>query len=269
MNPPDRAPGYPAAIFLSAEWRSLAMLNYAVDPAVLRACVPAGTELDEFGGRTFVSMVAFLFQQTRVFGFRFPFHTNFAEVNLRFYVRRHVPNEDKPRRGTVFIKEIVPRRIIATMARWLYNEPYITCPMRHRVGPIAGGMEAEYRWKYANRWQTLGVKVDSAGPSEIAAGSEEEFITEHYWGYNRQRSGETLEYQVEHPRWRVQRAREHRFDCDVSALYGGRFAPFLSVEPSSAFLVEGSAVKVRKGQPLEPVLNEPGNGPEEPPCAFC
>ena len=231
------------------------MVNYAVDPAVLRPYVPAGTELDEFGGRTFVSMVGFLFQRTRVFGFRFPFHTNFAEVNLRFYVRRRVPGGDQPRRGTVFIKEIVPRRIIATLARWLYNEPYITCPMRHRVGPVAGGREAVYRWKFAHRWQTLGVTVDGAEPAEITAGSEEEFITEHYWGYNRQRSGETLEYQVEHPRWRVWRARARHFDCDVAALYGDRFAPFLSAAPSSAFLAEGSAVNVRKGQPLVPEKN--------------
>ena len=253
MNAQNPGAGQKAPVFLSAEWRSLAMLNYAVDPAVLREYVPAGTELDEFGGRTFVSMVGFLFQQTRVFGFRFPFHTNFAEVNLRFYVRRRVPGEDKPRRGTVFIKEIVPRRIIATMARWLYNEPYITCPMRSQVGTIAGGREAEYRWKYAHRWQTLGVTVEGNEPGEITAGSEEEFITEHYWGYNRQRSGETLEYQVEHPRWRVWRARGHRFDCDVAALYGDGFARFLSAEPSSAFLAEGSAVNVRKGRPLERV----------------
>ena len=92
--------------------------------------------------------------------------------------------------------------------------------------------------------------ADGGEPGDIVAGSEAEFITEHYWGYNRQRSGETLEYQVEHPRWRVWDAQSHRFDGDVAALYGAEFAPFLSVEPSSAFLVEGSAVTVRQGRPL-------------------
>ncbi len=242
--------GHSPAVFLAAEWRWLAMVNYAVDPAVLLPYLPAGVELDEFGGRSFVSMVGFRFLRTRVFGFRFPFHTDFDEVNLRFYVRRRVPGDDKPRRGTVFIREIVPRRIIATTARLLYNEPYLTCPMRHRVEPAAAPTEAEYRWKYARRWQTLGVSTAGGEPSAIAAGSEEEFITEHYWGYNRQRSGETLEYGVEHPRWRVWRATGHRFDCDVAALYGEGFAPFLRAEPSSAFLVEGSPVQVRKGRPL-------------------
>ncbi len=250
MNAAAPSLGRLPAVFLSAEWRWLAMVNYEVDPALLRPHVPAGTELDTFEGRTCVSMVGFRFLQTRVFGLRFPFHTNFDEVNLRFYVRRQVPGDDQPRRGTVFIKEIVPRRIIATLAWLIYNEPYITCPMGHRVEHGASALEAEYRWKYADRWQTLGVTAAGGEPSAIAAGSEEEFITEHYWGYNRQRSGETLEYGVEHPRWRVWRATAHRFDCDVGALYGEGFAPFLRAEPSSAFLVEGSSVQVRRGQPL-------------------
>ena len=227
------------------------MVNYEVDPAVLLPYVPPGTELDSFGGKTVVSMVGFQFLQTRVFGFRFPFHTNFEEVNLRFYVRRQISGEDLPRRGTVFIKEIVPRRIIATMARLIYNEPYITCPMRHALRRGDATLEAEYQWRHAGRWDSLGVTVAGGEPADIVAGSEEEFITEHYWGYNRQRSGETLEYQVEHPRWRVWRATAHRFDCDVTALYGEAFTPFLRAEPSSAFLVEGSAVQVRKGRPLD------------------
>ena len=236
----------PAPIFLSAEWRQLAMVNYEVDPAVLRPLVPAGIELDTFEGRSFVSMVGFQFLQTRVFGFRFPFHTNFEEVNLRFYVRRQIGGAEGWRRGTVFIKEMVPRRIIATMAKLLYNAPYITRPMRHAVETT----HARYDWRNGGRWESLSVTGEEGGWQGIAAGSEEEFITEHYWGYNRQRDGRTLEYQVEHPRWRVRPAREYRFDCDVGSLYGAEFVPFLTGKASSAFLVEGSAVSVRKGQPV-------------------
>ena len=238
----------------------LAMVNYEVDASLLRPLVPPGTELDDFNGRTLVSMVGFRFLKTKVFGFRFPFHTDFDEVNLRFYVRRpNVPGEDRPRRGTVFIKEIVPRWIIATTARLLYNEPYITCPMRHRIDQQPGGgpVEARYDWRHRGLWGTLRVRVPGGEPTEAAAGSEQEFITEHYWGYNRQRSGKTLEYQVEHPRWRMWRAADPspgsgdvEFSCDVAALYGAGFAPFLSAAPSSAFLVEGSAVQVRRGRAL-------------------
>ncbi len=225
------------------------MVNYEVDPAVLLPLVPTGTELDTFEGRTYVSMVGFLFLQTRVFGFRFPFHTNFEEVNLRFYVRRQMGGAEGWRRGTVFIREIVPRWIIATMANLIYNEPYLTCPMRHKVE----NTHAQYDWRHNGRWQSLSVAGDEGDWQEIAAGSEEEFITEHYWGYNRQRDGRTLEYQVEHPRWRVRRAREYRFDCDVQGLYGAGFVPFLTGKASSAFLVEGSAVNVRKGRPVASV----------------
>ena len=87
-------------------------------------------------------------------------------------------------------------------------------------------------------------------PTPAAPGSEEEFITEHYWGYNRQRDGGTMEYAVEHPRWRMWAAADHRFDCDVAALYGAEFMPFLAAPASSAFLVEGSPVRVRQGRRL-------------------
>ena len=131
------------------------------------------------------------------------------------------------------------------MAKLLYNEPYLTRPMRHEVetartrGTTGGTADAGNRCPWRARQAT---------GRTIAAGSEEEFITEHYWGYNRQRDGRTLEYQVEHPRWRVRRARDHRFDCDVENLYGAEFVPFLTGKASSAFLVEGSAVNVRKGR---------------------
>ena len=222
------------------------MVNYEVDPAVLQPFVPAGTELDTFQGRCYVSMVGFLFLQTRVFGFRFPFHTNFEELNLRFYVRRQMGGAEGWRRGTVFVREMVPRLIIATMARWLYNEPYLTRPMRHVVETA----RAKYEWRGQGRWQSLSVNGEEGDWQKIAAGSEEEFITEHYWGYNRQRDGRTLEYQVSHPRWRVRRARDYRFDCDVAGLYGAEFVPFLTGKASSAFLVEGSAVSVHKGRPV-------------------
>ena len=237
-------------VFLTADWRSLAMVNYEVDPAVLAPLVPVGTQLDEFNGRVFVSMVGFLFQKVRIFGVPIPWHTNFEEVNLRFYVRRRVPGEEGWRRGAVFIREIVPRLAIATVARVLYNEPYLARPMRHRVEQTAGFVEAEYFWRFADRWNALAVTGEGGEPAPVTPGSEEEFITEHYWGYNRQRDGGTMEYAVEHPTWRVWNGTGYRFDCDVAALYGPEFAPFLSAAPSSAFLVEGAPVSVRQGRRL-------------------
>ena len=112
--------------FLTAEWRYVAMLNYEIDPAILHTYLPRRTELDSWNGKTFVSMVGFLFLKTRVLGLPIPFHQNFEEINLRFYVRRKT--EEGWRRGVVFIKEIVPRAAIALTARWLYNENYVALP---------------------------------------------------------------------------------------------------------------------------------------------
>jgi len=237
-----------ATVFLTADWSDLAMLNYRVEARVLGDLVPAGTELDTWNGDTFVSIVGFRFLQTRLHGVRIPGHSDFDEVNLRFYVRRQA--SDGWRRGVVFVKEIVPRRAIAWAARTLYNENYVALPMRHEVTPPSHGGavagKAQYFWLFRSRWQRL--SVCSTGVAAIPnESSEEAFITEHYWGYARQRDGGTVEYRVEHPRWPVWQATQAALDCDVGELYGTKFSPFLSVEPSSAFVAQGSAVTVRRG----------------------
>jgi uncharacterized protein len=234
--------------FLTAEWRRLAMLNYEVDPAALRPFVPRGVELDTWDNRHFVSVVGFHFLNTRVLGLPIPFHQNFEEVNLRFYVRRRA--EEGWRRGVVFIKEIVPRWAIATVARVVYNENYSARPMRHRIdldnGTIAPNGSVEYSWRDFDLWHQ--VRAKTAGDAQpLIDGSEEEFITEHYWGYAAQRDGGCVEYQVEHPRWRVWRTSEASFECDVKRVYGHQFVECLSAKPASAFVAAGSAIVVRKG----------------------
>lgn len=217
------------------------MVNYAVDPAVLEPLVPAGTELDLWHDRAYVSVVGFRFLRTRVLGIPVPFHRNFDEVNLRFYVRRRA--EDGWRKGVAFVKEIVPRRAIAFVARTLYNENYVRLPMRSAVAiPSA----VRYEWWHAGSWES--VSATAAGePYLPAADSEEAFISEHYWGYARQRDGSTVAYGVEHPPWRVWRCEAPALACEVANLYGERFAPLLSGPPASAFVAEGSRVVVRRG----------------------
>jgi len=84
------------------------------------------------------------------------------------------------------------------------------------------------------------------------AGSAEEFLAEHYFGYVRQPDGGTLEYAVEHPRWRLSPALEARLDADVRPLYGDGFAAALDRPPDVAFLAEGSAIRVRRGRRIPP-----------------
>jgi uncharacterized protein YqjF (DUF2071 family) len=239
----------PASAFLSARWVSLAMINYEIEPSLLARHVPAGVELDTWNGKTFVSMVGFLFEKTRVLGMPALFHRNFEEVNLRFYVRRKGP--EGWRRGVVFIKEIVPTRLIAWIARAVYNEAYVALPMRHSVRMPGPGPDLSFRyeWLSEHKWSTLEVKV-AGKPALAGLDSEEAFITEHYWGYCRQRDGGAVEYQVEHPRWHVWRGIESKLECDVARFYGPEFAKALGGAASSAFVADGSAVIVRRGRRL-------------------
>ena len=229
--------------FLTAEWRYLAMLNFRVEPSVLAPFVPSGTGLDSWRGETLVSVVGFRFLKTRVLGVPIPFHRNFEEVNLRFYVRREVMGQ--VRRGVTFIREIVPRRAIAALARAAYNEPYVACPMRS-VAPgrsVDDPGAIEYSWRSGERWNAL--RLRSTGrPMLLEPASEEQFITEHYWGYTPQRDGGTVEYEVRHPPWRVWQVTGAALECDVGRVYGEAFAEALSQPPRSAFLAERSHVAV-------------------------
>jgi uncharacterized protein len=235
-------------IFLTAEWRYLALLNYEVDPKILSLFVPAGTELDFWNGKMFVSLVGFLFQDACIAGIPIPFHRNFEEVNLRFYVRRKA--EDGWRRGVVFIKELVPRKTIAFVARTFYNENYIALPMSHWIEKVREEIKSvSYGWQFNGHENFL--KVTTRGQAQpLTENSLQEFITEHYWGYAIQRDGSTKEYLVEHSRWNVWETSFAEFHCDVANLYGKNFCEFFDKPPSSAFLADGSKVKLYKGVKL-------------------
>jgi uncharacterized protein len=223
------------------------MLNYEVDPSLLLPFVPAETHLDQWNGKVFVSLVGFRFLKARVFGFPIPFHANFDEVNLRFYVRRKLGAE--VRRGVVFIREIVPRRAIAFVARTFYNENYRALPMGHEIRSAESGPRVAYRWKAGGQWNAIRLEAQSS-PEVAAANSEQQFITEHYWGYAAQPDGGTVEYRVEHSAWRVWPARHAEFEGDGGELYGRNMAAVLRGAPASAFLAEGSAVTVMRGRKL-------------------
>jgi uncharacterized protein YqjF (DUF2071 family) len=234
--------------FLTADWRYLAMLNFVAEPKLLQPLVPSGTELDFHEGETFLSVVGFLFLDTRVLGLPIPLHRNFEEVNLRFYVRRKYG--DEWRRGVAFIRELVPRQAIASIARIFYGEPYSALRMQHRIEHRDGRVLAEYEWRRGKRWETLAMTA-TGEPQDSAPASHEEFITEHYWGYTARRSG-LSEYRVQHPRWKLWRADSTRFEADIATLYGPRFVDTLTAPPASAFIAEGSHVEVlRKTRELE------------------
>ena len=230
--------------FLTAEWRHLVMLNYEVDPAILAPLVPVGTALDLWRGRTLVSVVGFRFLGTRLFGAPIPGHRDFDEVNLRFYVRRETPG-DEARHGVVFVRELVSRLAVALVARVAYNEPYRALRMRSVTPrrPTDPPGRLTYEWRIGGAWE--GVSATAIGaPAVPESGSEAAFITQHHWGYTRQRDGSTLEYEVAHPPWRTWPAHGATLTMNVARLYGAAFAPALARAPVSVLVAEGSAVTV-------------------------
>jgi uncharacterized protein YqjF (DUF2071 family) len=237
-----------SSAFLTAHWRKLIMAQYEVDPATLAPWLPPGLALDLYQGCCYVSLVGFLFDRVRVKGLAIPFHTRFEEVNLRFYVVRE--DEDGTRkRGVVFIREFVPRAAITVIARSLYEEPYATLPMRHRIAASPAALAVSYSWRHKQVWHTLAVEASPA-PQPIAPGSEEEFVTEHYWGYTKRTRGNTSEYGVQHPHWQVYPIRSFNIEADFAGLYGPAFASLNRQQPTSVLLAEGSSVSVSGGTRL-------------------
>lgn len=230
--------------FLKAEWRKLAMANYSIDKKMLSKYLPVRTEIDLWNDICYVSLVGFMFNDTKVKGLKIPFHTNFEEVNLRFYVRYKDGGEWK--RGVVFIKEIVPKPALTFMANTVYKENYETMPMNHSWTTANDNLIVEYKWK-KQKWNSLKVVAHNR-PNLIHENSEEEFITEHYWGYTKVSNEKTSEYGVEHPKWEVYQTKDYLIDVDFADIYGQGFSFLKQEKPRSVFLAEGSEIKVKDGR---------------------
>lgn len=223
--------------FLNAYWKNLVLANYVIDPNVLKPFLPKGTELDFYNNKCYVSLVGFMFMDTRVLGIKFPYHINFEEVNLRFYVKRN----DK--RGVVFIKEIVPKPLITKIANTLYHEHYETQKMSHNWSENENFKLVSYKWKLNNKWQSIAVETSKTA-TEIPLNSEEEFITEHYFGYTKH-NNKTYQYEVTHPIWKQYKVINYDIQVDFEANYGKAFAFLNAAKPTSILLAEGSKISVK------------------------
>jgi uncharacterized protein len=230
--------------FLKAEWRKLAIANYSVNPKILEKYLPYGVELDLRQDKCLVSLVGFMFKNTRVLGCSIPYHINFEEVNLRFYVKTKVGNEW--RRGVVFVKEFVPRTAISFIANYLYNEHYQAVSMCHSWSQST----VQYGWKYQNQWNNFSLNHE-AESKEMPFGSEEEFITEHYFGYTKVTEAITHQYEVKHPRWKIYPVINYSIEVDFEKVYGKAFGFLSGSTPESVMLAEGSEISVERKQNLK------------------
>jgi len=220
------------------------MYNYEVDPAILKPYLPPFTELDLYNNKAIVSVVGFMFNNTKVLGIKWPGFVNFEEVNLRYYVKYFDGKEWK--RGAAFISEIVPKFLVSSIANFCYNEHYSVAKMSHAIIHNEQELEVTYNWKKKNQeWNTMWTKA-SAQPVDIDPNSEEEFIFEHYFGYNKLNETTTIEYPLAHPRWQIFPVTDYKLDYNVEQLYGAEFVPFMqNIKPRSVFLAKGSNVNVK------------------------
>lgn len=235
----------PRQKFLTAHWRRLILVNYPAPPEVLAPWLPQGTELDTWQGHTFVSLVGFAFLKTRLLGLPVPGHCNFPEVNLRFYVR--CPHSCESRRGVTFIRELVPRRAVAWVARYLCGENYLPVPMSYRPRGLLADWQApgelEYAWTFAGERYRIFARVEGK-PAVPLPGSHEDWIVNQQWGYSGRPGEVCREYHVEHPPWRLWPARDLTLEGDFSRLYGPALGAVLAAPPYSALVADGSAVSV-------------------------
>ena len=230
-----------ATTFLTARWENIIMANYKIDPDLLQPYLPHGVVLDTYDNAAYVSLVGFMFVNTSLFRVPIPFFGSFEEVNLRFYVKRVDGAEVK--RGVVFINETVPFQVVATLANKLYREHYISIPTRHANKRSDHSEFVQYEWNRKDRWNRMEVNVGN-NTEAMQPGSIEEFIFEHYYGYNKFDQQLSQEYRVNHPRWKVNPVIDYKIDCDFGAMYGDAFSVLNGLQPDSVIMSKGSAVSI-------------------------
>lgn len=227
--------------FLTARWEHLLMANYKIAPYLLQPYLPHGIELDTYNGSAYLSLVGFMFNNTSIFKIPIPFFGSFEEINLRFYVKRIDGVEVK--RGVVFVNETVPFKAVALLANWLYKEHYIAIPTKHAFKASELADDLQYEWKRNGRWNRFQATVSNISEA-MQPGSIEEFIFEHYYGYNKLNQELSQEYRVNHPRWEINKVMDYKIDCDFKTMYGDDFSVLNGIQPDSVIMSSGSGVTI-------------------------
>jgi uncharacterized protein len=224
--------------FLTAEWRNVVSATYEVEEERVASYVPPGVELDRLHGTARLSLVAFEFDHTRVHGVPVPGCVRFPEINLRFYVRY------RGERGVVFIRELVPRRLVAFVARARYNEPYQRMPMR--CGSSPGGKDRQLHvWHRFGPGMGCSLEAWTSGDETVPGeGSDDDWLTHHTLGVGTARDGSMLEFRVEHPAWAVQSVERLDLSVDFERVYGPDWAFLDDRQPGHTTYAAGSKVAV-------------------------
>ena len=229
------------ALFLKANWENIIMANYEIDPQLLIPFLPKGVELDLFEGKCYISLVGFMFKNTKLFNVPIPKFGSFEEINLRFYVTRKEGNIIK--RGVVFINETIPYPIVAWVANKLYNEHYTVVPTKHEIITGKSSKKVKFEWLLNKKWNSISV-MSSSISEKMAQNSLESFIYEHYYGYTKTAENKTEEYKLQHPSWKISEVLAYQIECDFEAMYGKSFSVLNQTDPETVFIADGSAVGI-------------------------
>jgi uncharacterized protein len=230
------------AVFLKANWEHIIMANYEIEPEILFPYLPKGVALDLYEGKAYISLVGFMFKNTKLFNIPIPFLGTFEEINLRFYVVRKEP-DGKTKRGVVFINETIPYKTVAWMANKLYKEHYTVVPTKHKIRTTATNQKIKFQWLLNKKWNSIYVEAETTSEA-MKENSLQKFIYEHYYGYTKIDAFKTEEYQLQHPSWNVHNIVNYNIDCDFEAMYGKAFSILNSTKPEAVFIAEGSSVAV-------------------------
>jgi uncharacterized protein YqjF (DUF2071 family) len=225
------------------------IVSYAVPPELLSRHVPHGLTLETRDGHAFVSLVAFDFDEVRVRGIPIPGYRSFPEVNLRYYVRC---GRD---RGVVFIREFVPKRMVAWIAKAVYNEPYEALRMTSDVHRVSEGLTVEHKFHAAGHTQKVTLTATRDPPQLPPESSDDHFFKEHEWGFGVDRRGRLLRYRVAHPPWLTYRLAWHDVKVDWKRVYGAEWGVLKHAKPCSVVLAEGSPITVFDKAPVQRISN--------------
>ena len=228
-------------VFLESKWQRLVSINYVVDAKILEPYIPAGTELELFNNKCFVSLVAFRYDDTKLLRFKVPFHTQFEEINLRFYVRRKLPNRQW-RSEVAFTKLFFPKPALSAVANSIYKENYETRRMRHTWKEDEKFLYTSYGLNKSH-WHQFSI-ISEKDPIPIEFNSPAYFFSKHYWGTSQIDSKASTEYMIEHPEWFTYETVKADINFDFGLLFGDDFESLTNSKPDSVQMFDGSDVTI-------------------------
>ena len=245
VNPKQRG------TLLKARFSEIVALNFVIDPEILKPYVPKKLELDFFENETYVSLVAIVLKNIRVWGLPIQLPGQFGEFNLRFYVRR--ADGTKYQRGVCFLRDYVSSKSAAWILGSLFKADFRTVKMQYEnTGFNSRNLSviptADYQWKLEDHWNRIRVKARKR-MKKTGPGTKVGFILEHANKYS-SRGGATYEYSGSQPKWTIWDAAQANFTCDVKRLFGAEFVKPLATRPTSVFVATGSDVTVYRGTKL-------------------